>query len=449
MILWLQLFVFAVSLWLGLYIFRKGQHFHAARLAGIALSLYAAIIALQLLWQVSDSAPSELTLRIVWPLWLFASVFWIGAIDHLPLQHQFIDGPKWWRAIILPFSLFLAGLTVGTDLIIDFANQGRGPYYTLYAIIHVLLIVSAFVTVLVEFWYERQRAIGWLIFAAIGLMISAVLVFFPIGEIAPSLLWVGVAFDMLLMGIVMAYLDAFETGTRFLPEMSRSFVQTFGVIALIVGQVIAIALIWQHVPQVAFPALLALTATVIVLFQFGADLQAKLDRVLYPASPELETQREQLRELEASVTKKSISALPTDDFDQFAKIVRRALSDLNNVPRLAASPLLDLPHLSATDSPLEKAQALRDDLHQRIRNLKPSTDITFDHTTAWRHYNVLYYPYVVGLKPHSRRGVPPETEAEYQEVLNWFRTEVPERTLYNWQTTAARVLAQDLWELIA
>lgn len=37
-------------------------------------------------------------------------------------------------------------------------------------------------------------------------------------------------------------------------------------------------------------------------------------------------------------------------------------------------------------------------------------------------------------------------DPEYQEVLDWFRSQVPERTLYNWQNTAARLVAKDLFE---
>ncbi len=442
LILWFQLLAFALSLWLGLYVFRRGQQFQPARLAGIALILYAFIIAMQLVWQLAETPPAEFTLRLVWPIWLFTSVFWIGAIEHLPFQHQPYDWAKLWRKGLVPFSLFFAGLTVGTDFIIDFANQGRGPYYAVYAAFHIVLILSSFLAVVIEYWHQRQRVFGWLIIAAVGLACSALLLFYPLGQLAPLWVWPAIAGDMIILGVVIAALDAFETGTKFLPELLRAFVQTFGVIALIVIQVIVITLVWQDVPQIAFPTLLALITTVIVLFQFSDVLQSTLDRLLYPVS---DVDRTQLRALEAAVARKSISSLPADDFEQFAKIVRRALSDLNNLPRLAASPLLDLPQLGGT-SPLEKAQALRDELQQRIQNLKPNTTDTFDQNTAWRHYNVLYYPYVVGLKPHSRRGIAPETEADYQAVLAWFRADVPERTLYNWQTTAARVLAQDLWD---
>ena len=69
----------------------------------------------------------------------------------------------------------------------------------------------------------------------------------------------------------------------------------------------------------------------------------------------------------------------------------------------------------------------------------------FGLTEEWRFHNA---PYIAGLKPYSRRidyadnGL---NEVE-KEALEWFRTYVPERTLYNWQNSAAQLVAQDLRE---
>jgi hypothetical protein len=40
----------------------------------------------------------------------------------------------------------------------------------------------------------------------------------------------------------------------------------------------------------------------------------------------------------------------------------------------------------------------------------------------------------------------PKLDGETGEILNWFQQQVPERTLYNWQTAAAALVAQDLRE---
>jgi hypothetical protein len=54
---------------------------------------------------------------------------------------------------------------------------------------------------------------------------------------------------------------------------------------------------------------------------------------------------------------------------------------------------------------------------------------------------------VVGLKPYSRRAkFYPEVDDTTQLALEWFRSQVPQRTLHNWQNTAAQLVAQDLRE---
>jgi hypothetical protein len=53
---------------------------------------------------------------------------------------------------------------------------------------------------------------------------------------------------------------------------------------------------------------------------------------------------------------------------------------------------------------------------------------------------------VVGLKPYSRRADHNGLAPAAQEALNWFRTYLPERTLYNWPNAAAKLVAQDLKE---
>ena len=51
--------------------------------------------------------------------------------------------------------------------------------------------------------------------------------------------------------------------------------------------------------------------------------------------------------------------------------------------------------------------------------------------------------YVLGIKLLSYNALddlPPDAH----KVVDWFRANVPERTLHNWQNAAARLIAQDL-----
>src|SRR4030095_5685853 len=96
-------------------------------------------------------------------------------------------------------------------------------------------------------------------------------------------------------------------------------------------------------------------------------------------------------------------------------------------------------------NPLDRAHALRSLLVQSIQKLKPQSDARFGTTDEWRYYNSVYFPYVLGLKPYTRRADYDLLDDVSRAALDWFQTSVPERTLHNWQNTAAKLIAEDLF----
>ncbi len=100
------------------------------------------------------------------------------------------------------------------------------------------------------------------------------------------------------------------------------------------------------------------------------------------------------------------------------------------------------------DDALERAAELKALLAESIARLKPRRGPSgcgdFGASDEWRYYNALYFPYVVGLKPYSRRAGPDRLDPAARQVLEWFRANVPERTLRNWQNAAAKLVARDL-----
>ena len=52
----------------------------------------------------------------------------------------------------------------------------------------------------------------------------------------------------------------------------------------------------------------------------------------------------------------------------------------------------------------------------------------------------------LGIGGLTLSGLFAELDPAAQEALDWFRTYIPERTLYNWQNAAAKLVAQDLRE---
>jgi hypothetical protein len=138
----------------------------------------------------------------------------------------------------------------------------------------------------------------------------------------------------------------------------------------------------------------------------------------------------------------------------FNKHTRRALSQMGDLPKLAANPLTNLPLVTMRSSANGRAQStlirateLKIILTESIERLKPPGEADFGTTDAWRHYNALYFPYVKGLRPYRRRTYHEENgDDAINEALDWFRSQVPERTLYNWQNAAAALIARDLRE---
>jgi hypothetical protein len=152
----------------------------------------------------------------------------------------------------------------------------------------------------------------------------------------------------------------------------------------------------------------------------------------------------------------SLDVLKLDE-DEFARLTRRAISHMSDLPRLAASPLTQLPIIEsrliergAQVNTLERAAELKSLLTECILRLKPegvaSLKGEFGTTGEWRHYNALYFPYVVGLRPYSQNHHADGLSDTERMALAWFRAEVPERTLHNWQNAAAKLIAQQLME---
>lgn len=154
-------------------------------------------------------------------------------------------------------------------------------------------------------------------------------------------------------------------------------------------------------------------------------------------------ERQALRQAEDVLPRLSgVEAAGLDD-EQFTRLTRRALSNLGDLPKLATSPLINLPIVQGK-SPLERAHTLKALLIQSIQRLKPQSELKFGTTDEWRYYNALYFPYVLGLKPYTRRADYDSLDETSRAALDWFQVAVPERTLHNWQNTAAKLVAEDI-----
>ncbi len=387
----LQIIAFGLALWLGLYLLSRNLTDRRLLLAGLGLIVYAIGLALDLLagFALDD--------------WLMV---WQRPFLYLPALFWFF-------------------------LLIQLARDERP-------------------------WRDRLRrqpqtvglALAGVIFFVLGL--SAIL--FEVDWLPRFWLLLGIGVDLLLLGTAVAFFDAFDEGETLLPHFLRAFDYAF-LTALIFGGQVALVMIFST--GVTFPMLLLLLTTIsaaIIVQAFANAAQTMADRIAFGPFPRIRQQRYDLRAAADAVQRVDVALDLTNlDEAEFARLTRRALSQMGNLPRLAASPLTQLPLIDTclqtkgvTPDTLSRATELKIVLTESISRLKPSEQGDFGTSDAWRHYNALYFPYVLGLKPYSRRNDYDDGDTAVQQASDWFRAEVPQRTLYNWQTAAAQLIAQDL-----
>lgn len=472
----LKILAYSLALWLGLYLLARNPASSRLRWAGFGLIAYALSLASDLL--IAYAATPELALnlaRLHGSLLIFPALFWLGAmIQLLPQESPFrrlLD--RLWRFGFLPAAILFYLFGAGSTWVFDFTHNPPqpGPIYPVFAVAVLLPMLLTLLLIGHTFWQlTRSQAalnaseftriplnsLGALLMAALFFTLGAGLLIFPLDWLSRSWVLIAIGLDLILLGVVVARLDAFAEGEALLPDFFRSLDYSAAVV-LLFGGLVGLAIVGGTGLNFAMLLLLlAIIAAAIITQVFGDLFQAVLDSLVFARFPQLRQARADLRA--------TASALPRlseiDDFEaldeaEFTRLTRRALSHLGDLPRLAVNPLTYLPlveaRLAARNTPantLERAAELKSLLAESIARLKPRDQGDFGTSEAWRYYNALYFPYVVGLKPYSRRsnyhsnGLDPVT----REALEWFQAQVPERTLHNWQNAATKLIAQNLRE---
>lgn len=457
--MFLSVLTYAFALWLGLYLLARNLASRRLRYAGLGIVAYALSLATDLLAaRAPDAALAGWLLRLHAPLLFLPALFWVGTIVELLPEE---DGwrarlHRGWTYGLWPVALLLLFLGLGGTLLRHGTGGAvqPGPAYALLA--GALLLPLALALVLALRLYRATRAkkpLGMLLLATLFFGLGAGLLLVPVAWLPRAWLLISIGGDMAMLGVVIAMLDALEEGESLLPDMARAFDGAL-LAALLFGGLVALTML---ATGATFPMLVLLLATLtaaIATQSFADSLQAALDRLSFAAFPRLRRVRADLRTT-ASALPRINEALELEALseEEFANLTRRALSHLSDLPRLTTSPLTRLPLVyerlaqrGMEEDTLERAAELQRLLTESIQRLKPREGSDFGTTEAWRHYNALYFPYVVGLRPYSRRAPHDDLPPTDEEALAWFRTYVPERTLHNWQKSAAHLVAQDLWE---
>lgn len=238
-------------------------------------------------------------------------------------------------------------------------------------------------------------------------------------------------------------------GEAWLPDFLRSFDYSVIFTALFSGQVAIVIHLgagWNTVTM-----LLQLVSMVIsIAFQvYVYPMRAFIDSIAFAAFPKLREDRARLRLVEDIQVRVDDHAQPEEmDEEELYRHTRRALSHFGDLQRIAASPLTQLKLIDrrlkdrgAENEVVERAAELKAVLLESVQQLKPRQEEPFGTADEWRHYNALYFPYIIGIKPYSLRYSPDKLDAPSLEALEWFRTYIPERTYYNWQNAGAKLVA--------
>jgi hypothetical protein len=450
----LALLAFSFALWLGLYLLARDVVNPRLRWTGLGLVTYALAIACQTTASFPGlgSPPAAEPCKF---LLLLPAIFWTGALIALLPEtscYRRILGRIWLFGqlpIAVLLHLFLepvSGTSLSTPSIQDLA-------FALVILLPLLVALVLTWRLLPLIGPRRPAAIlltGFLFFTlATGLLLT------PLTWLPNPWLTLSLGIDLILLGFAIAALDAFDQGQALIPDFIRSFSASH-LTALAFGGLVGLTIaLGNGMPRPMLALLLAVIALAHVSQIFTDPLQRVLDRLVWRTSPGLSQERAELRETASAVPKVNPGLkFNTLQEKEWVKLTRQAISNYGNLPRLAASPLTYHPAINArlaagkaADNSLIRATILKQVLTEAISHLKPSGEAGFGDTEEWRFYNALYFPYVAGLRPYSRRTYE-NLKPEENRALDWFRAQVPERTLYNWQTAGTRLVAQYIQELV-
>jgi hypothetical protein len=436
--------VFSLSWWLGLYLLARDPRKPVLVLAAVGLTSFAAVVALDAV-RLTSGSHAELLSRIEVYLVIVPGVAWFAVLLELTRPSDSSRG----RVIELcctgvVFALAFCGATLAGGV----TGPVRPGHWVMFAVIS-LATLGAMLRALMG--PRRPTSVtGVVVVATLFFALGNAILAIPLGLVPSWLALASTGFDVLLLGGAVALWDAFDEGQALRADMFRSFVATGVVTVLFGGQ----ALVGMAVTsdRTALTVLLFTSVAIAIFINVLADpLAGLLDKLAFSRSPALRADRATLRRTESALPLRSANPLDGIDDDTFVRLTRRALGHYGDLSKLVASPLTALPAIDdrlvqrgVPDQPLERANELKALLADRIAALKPRDGGDFGTTEQWRHYNALYFPYVAGVRAYAQNATAAGLDPVARKAWQWFVTEVPQRSLHNWQNAAARVIAADL-----
>ncbi|HEY0637173.1 MAG TPA: hypothetical protein VGD67_05965, partial [Pseudonocardiaceae bacterium] len=299
----------------------------------------------------------------------------------------------------------------------------------------------------------RRGVAGALTVATLFFALGVGLLLLPFGLLPTGVALASLGFDIALLGVAVAVSDALDEGETLPRDMLRSLLAA-GAVSVLFGGQVGLVLATAGTSAALVTVLFGSVAASVAVQVLAGPFAGLLDRLAFAGSPALRDDRARLRDAAEVLPRRADTApdaVSTLDDEEFARLTRRALSHYGNLGRLVASPLTGLAVIDerlaargAPDQPLERAAELKALLTESITRLKPRDAGDFGTSDEWRHYNALYFPYVVGMRPYAQLASPAGLDPVARQAWQWFTTTVPQRSLHNWQNAAARLVAADL-----
>lgn len=442
----LSALVFTLSWWLGMYLLARDPRKPVLVLAAVGLCGFAAVVAadaVRAVWQPVLLGRVEIYLAVI------PGVAWFAVLLELsrPCDRWSHRGRD---------TVLIGGVAAAALAGAAWAGSVDGPlragHWLLFAVVSVSTL-AAMVKALIR-PAQPGSVLGVVIVATLFFALANAILIIPLGVVPSGIALASTGIDVLLLGLAVALWDAFDEGQALRLDMLRSFLAAVAMAALLGGQVLIGLALTRSEPaaQTALTVLLFTTIAVGIEVQVFVDRLAGFwDRLAFWRSPALRADRAALRDTEAALALRSTGPLDDVDEETFVRLTRRALAHYGDLSKLVASPLTALPAIDerlaargVPDAPLERANELKALLADRIAALKPRDGGEFGTTEQWRYYNALYFPYVVGVRAYAQNATAAGLDPTARQAWQWLVTEVPQRSLHNWQNAGARVIAADL-----
>ena len=219
-VLLLQVLVYSFTLWFGLDLLARDWHKPGLRFAGLGLVTYALGLAVTAL---AESSPAWRLIPILLP-----SVFWMAATWHLlPDAAPSISGN-------------MVGIGIGAA-VLALIGAALNPAIAqiVVMIVPVLFLLIAAVKIRQAFrsMLPRQPLVT-LGTATIFFFLGTGLLILPVEWLSSEVVLLAISGDLVLLGAALGYLDAYDEGTKLLPDALRSLAAAGLSAGLFGGQVL-------------------------------------------------------------------------------------------------------------------------------------------------------------------------------------------------------------------